>query len=189
MIGLFGGAFDPPHRGHVEVARRAKAELGLERLLVLVAAQPGHKDVTTPADARLRLAQAAFPDDDVVLDEHARTIDLLEARPELSDPVFLIGADEFCDFLSWKQPNEVLARTRLAVATRPGFPRERLESVLQQLDQPDRVLFYEIEPQDVASRELRRRLEAGEDVGNDVPSAVAAIIDRDMLYGRGTGVH
>jgi nicotinate-nucleotide adenylyltransferase len=189
MIGLFGGAFDPPHRGHVEVARRAKEELGLEKLLVLVASQPGHKDVVTPADVRLRLAQAAFPDDGVVLDDHARTIETLEAHPEWSDPVFLIGADEFCDFLSWMRPNDVLARTRLAVATRPGFPREQLQAVLEQVDQPERVLFFEIEPQAVASRDLRRRLEAGEDVGGEVPSAVASIIEREMLYGRSTGVH
>src|SRR5581483_4467022 len=134
-----GGAFDPPHRGHVEVARRAKEELGLERLLVLVSARPGHKDVVTPADARLRLARAAFPDDDVQLDDHARTIETLEAHPEWSDPVFLIGADEFCDFLSWRRPNDVLERTRLAVATRPGFPRERLEQVLARLERPERV--------------------------------------------------
>jgi len=189
VIGLFGGAFDPPHRGHVEVARRAKEELGLAKLLVLVSARPGHKDVVTPADVRLRLAQAAFPDDDVTLDEHARTIELLEAHPEWDDPIFLIGADEFCDFLSWTRPNDVLARTRLAVATRPGFPRERLEAVLEQLDRPDRVLFFELEPQAVASRDLRRRLEVGEDVRAEVPSAVAAIIDAEMLYGRGTGVH
>ncbi|HEX7626964.1 MAG TPA: adenylyltransferase/cytidyltransferase family protein, partial [Gaiellaceae bacterium] len=108
MIGLFGGSFDPPHRGHVELARRAKEELGLERLVVLVSASPGHKHVDTPAAARLALAQAAFPGDEVVLDEHARTVDALRAHPEWGDPVFLIGADQFCDFLSWKEPDEVL---------------------------------------------------------------------------------
>jgi len=189
VIGLFGGAFDPPHRGHVELARRAKEELGLGKLLVLVSARPGHKDVATPANLRLRLAQVAFPDDDVVLDDHARTIELLEAHPEWTDPVFLVGADEFCDFASWVRPNDVLARARLAVGTRPGFPRERLESVLRRLDRPERVLFFDVDPQAVASRDLRSRLEAGEDVGGEMPSAVASMIEREMLYGRGTGVH
>lgn len=184
MIGLFGGAFDPPHAGHVALARAAKEELGLERLLVLVSVQPAHKDVVTPADVRLEMARAAFPDDDVQLDPHGRTIELLEAHPEWDDPVFLIGADQFCDFPTWVRPDDVLALARLAVATRPGFDRERLEAALDGLEQPGRVLFFDIPPTPVASRELRARLEQGEDVGDSVPSAVARIIDRDRLYGR-----
>ena len=182
MVGLFGGSFDPPHRGHVELARRAKEELGLERLIVLVSADPGHKSVATPASARLALARAAFPGEEVVLDEHPRTIDTLRAHPEWSDPVFLIGADEFADFLSWKEPEAVLERTRLGVATRPGYPRERLEEVLDALEQPERVLFFELEPMPVASRDLRARLEAGEDVGAELPPAVASAIRAGGLY-------
>jgi nicotinate-nucleotide adenylyltransferase len=180
--GLYGGAFDPPHRGHVELVRRAKEELGLGKLIVLVAADPGHKQVATPAAARLDMARAAFPGDEVILDEHARTVDTLRAHPEWTDSIFLIGADQFCDFLSWKEPDEVLRRTRLAVATRPGFPRERLQSVLERLEDPGRVLFFEIEPTPVASRELRERLENGEDVGNDLPPGVAEVIQADGLY-------
>jgi nicotinate-nucleotide adenylyltransferase len=184
VIGLFGGAFDPPHAGHVALARAGKQQLGLDHLLVLVAANPAHKAVATPADDRLRLAQAAFPNDEVVLDDHGRTIELLEAHPEWIDPVFLIGADEFCDFPNWARPNDVLARTRLAVGTRPGFPRERLDAVLAQVAHPERVHFFDIPPTPVASRDLRARLEGGEDVSLELPSAVAAIIDRDQLYQR-----
>ena len=177
MVGLYGGSFDPPHRGHVELARRAKEELGLERLVVLVSGDPGHKRVETPASVRLELARAAFPDDDVQLDEHARTIDTLRAHPEWHDPVFLVGADEFRDFLSWKEPNELLELTRLAVATRPGYPREELEAVLGRLDRPERILFFDMQPIPVASRALRERF-----VAADVPSAVAEIIRREGLY-------
>jgi nicotinate-nucleotide adenylyltransferase len=183
-LALYGGSFDPPHRGHVELARRAKEELGLPRLLVLVSADPGHKHVETPAGVRLRLARAAFPDDEVVLDEHARTIDTLRAHPEWDDPIFLIGADEFADFPTWKEPEEVLRRARLAVATRPGFPRERLQEVLAGVEHPERVLFFEIEPTPVASRDLRARLGRGEDVGADVPPEVAENIRSGGFYVR-----
>ncbi len=186
-LGLFGGAFDPPHRGHVELARRARTELSLAALVVLVAADPGHKRIETPAETRLELARAAFPDDEVVLDRHARTVDLLRDHPEWADQFFLIGADQFCDFLAWKTPDAVLERVRLAVATRPGFPRARLDRVLERLERPERVVFFEIEPTPVASTELRRRLEHGEDVGADVPSGVAAIIRARRLYEAGHG--
>jgi nicotinate-nucleotide adenylyltransferase len=178
-VGLYGGAFDPPHRGHVQLARCAKEVLGIPRLHVLVAASPGHKDVGTAAAARLEMARAAFPDDDVFLDDHARTIDLLRDHPEWQDAWFVLGADEFCDFLSWKEPGEVLARVRLAVGTRPGFPKERLQSVVERLERPARVRFFDMEPVPVASRELRRAV-----VELDVPSAVAEIIRRDRLYER-----
>jgi nicotinate-nucleotide adenylyltransferase len=178
-VGLYGGAFDPPHRGHVQLARCAKEVLGIPRLLVLVAAHPGHKAVATPAELRLEMARAAFEDDEVVLDDHARTVDLLREHPEWQDAWFVVGADEFLDFPAWKEPEEVLRRVRLAVGTRPGFPRERLESVLNGLEHPDRVRFFEMEPVPAASRELRQAL-----VETDVPSAVQDIIRRESLYAR-----
>jgi nicotinate-nucleotide adenylyltransferase len=184
QLGLFGGAFDPPHRGHVDLLRQAREQLGLDRVIVLVVADPGHKQVDTPGDVRLRLAQAAFPDDEVVLDPHARTVDTLRSHPEWRDPVFLIGADEFCAFTSWKEPDEVLRLARLGVATRPGFPRHRLDAVLSGLAAPARVTFFELEPTPLASSDLRARLGAGEDVDGDVPAAALAIIRAERLYTR-----
>jgi nicotinate-nucleotide adenylyltransferase len=181
-LGLYGGVFDPPHLGHVELARRAKEKLSLDRLLVLVSADPGHKRVETPAEIRLRLTRAAFPDDDVQLDPTPRTVDLLHAHPEWDDPLFLIGADEFRDFPAWKDPAEVLRLARLAVATRPGFPQEQLDVVLAQLDDPQRVRFFEIEPFPISSRDLRARLVAGEDVSSDLPQAVAELIRTEGVY-------
>jgi nicotinate-nucleotide adenylyltransferase len=183
-VGLYGGAFDPPHRGHVELARRAKAELGLDRLVVLVSERPGHKAVDTPADLRLEMARAAFPDDTVRLDEHARTVDLLRQHPEWQDAWFVIGADEFAEFLSWKEPDEVLRRVRLAVGTRPGFPEERVRAVIDELASPERVRVFEMEPVPAASRDLRRQL-----VEADLPPAVAEIIRRERLYRAAPGVH
>ncbi|HEX6763261.1 MAG TPA: nicotinate-nicotinamide nucleotide adenylyltransferase [Gaiellaceae bacterium] len=181
-LGLFGGAFDPPHRGHVELLVQARAQLGLRRIVVLVVAAPGHKHVDTPADLRLLLARAAFPDDEVVLDPHPRTVDTLRAHPEWVDPTFLVGADEFCAFPAWKEPDEVLRLARIGVATRPGFPRERLDAALRALSRPDRVGFFAIEPTPVASSELRSRLVAGEDVDGDVPAAALSIIRAEHLY-------
>ena len=182
-VGLFGGAFDPPHLGHVAVARSAKNELDLLRFVVLVAERPAHKDVLLPAQTRLELARAAFPDDEVRLDPYPRTVDLLRAE-QFDDPVFVIGADQFADFLSWQEPNEVLELTRLAVATRPGFPRERLESVLAQLEHPERVVFFEIEPNPTASRDVRARAAEGLPLDGLVPPEVARLIRERGLYRR-----
>ena len=178
---LYGGAFDPPHLGHVAVADAARRRFVVERLAVLVNEQPAHRVVRAAAQDRVALARAAFPADDVRLDPHPRTVELLRAE-SFDDPVFVIGADQFRGFLAWSEPAEVLERTRLAVATRPGFPRSELEGVLEQLDRPERVVFFEIEPNPAASTDVRARVAAGEELDGLVPAAVAQIILERGLY-------
>jgi nicotinate-nucleotide adenylyltransferase len=184
--GLLGGAFDPPHAGHVVLAEEALRRFCLDRLLVLVVAEPGHKPVETPVEERLELARAAFADvplAEVRLEGHAYTVDSLRAGDFDPDAtVFLIGADEFAGFLGWKEPDEILDLVRLGVATRPGHPRERLEGVLERLRRPDRVELFEIPAVDVASTDLRRRLARGEDAGDLLPPAVARRVVERGLY-------
>ena len=183
MTGLLGGAFDPPHVGHVALAQGAIEHFGLDRLVVLVAADPGHREVEAPAEARLRLAEAAFAGlAEVRLDPYARTVDALRAGG-FDDPVFLVGADQFADFLSWKEPDAVLELARLGVATRPGYPRESLDAVLARLRRPERVVFFEIEPTAVSSTEVRERVGRGEAIDGLVPAAGAALIAELGLYG------
>ena len=180
MTTLLGGTFNPPHNGHVALARAAEERFG-DEVVVLVSARPGHKDPELDAETRLELARAAFPDREVELDAHERTVDTLAAG-RWRDPLFVIGADEFSDFLTWKDPEGVLARARLAVATRPGYAQERLQSVLDRLSQPERVQFFEIEPLPISSEDIRNRVARGEPIDGLVPSAVAGLIDARGLY-------
>ena len=178
---LYGGAFDPPHLGHVAVADAARKRFGVERLVVLVSERPGHRAVHASAENRLALAHVAFPDDDVRLDQYPRTVELLRAE-HFDDPVFVVGADQFRRFLAWSEPDEVLERTQIAVATRPGFPQDDLDGVLAQLDRPERVLFFEIEPNAGASTAVRARIAAREPLDGLVPAAVARLVAERGLY-------
>ena len=178
---LYGGAFDPPHVGHVAVADAARKRFGVDRLVVLVSERPAHRPVHASAQDRLALARAAFPHDDVRLDPYPRTVELLRAE-RFDDPVFVVGADQFRSFLAWSEPAEVLERTRIAVAARPGFPGSELDAVLAQLERPERVLFFELEPNAAASTGLRTRVAAGEPLDGLVPAAVADLIRERGLY-------
>ena len=185
-VGVLGGAFDPPHVGHVALAGRGIEHFRLDRLLVRVVEEPGHKDVDTAPQIRLHLAELAFApldEAEVALDPFARTVDSLQALG-LEDPLFLLGADEFATFLSWKEPERVLARARLGVATRPGIERAQLDRVLAALGRSERVSFFELEPVPVSSSEIRARAAVGEPIDGLVPASVAAEIARLGLYRR-----
>lgn len=183
-VGVFGGVFDPPHLGHTALARAALEQLDLYGLLILVVADPGHKKATTPAETRLELARLAFAGDprvEVELDPHERTVDSLEAR-DLDDPVFVVGADEFADFSTWKRPDRVLELARVAVATRPGVPDERIREARARLPTPDRVSFFEFPPVSVSSTLVRERVARGEPIDGLVSTEVAEAVRRLGLY-------
>lgn len=185
-VGVLGGAFDPPHVGHVELARRGIDEFRLDRLLVRVVEDPGHKHVATAPPIRLLLAELAFApldEAEVALDVFARTVDSLGAL-RLDDPVFIVGADEFAALRSWKEPERLLELARLGVATRPGVGRAALEAVLATLPHPERVTFFELEPQPVSSSAIRTLVGAGRPITGLVPPAVEAQIARLGLYAR-----
>jgi nicotinate-nucleotide adenylyltransferase len=184
MTGLYGGVFDPPHNGHVALAAAALERFGLQQLLVLVVVDPGHKSVELDFERRYGLTRLAFdglPRTELHPEGHARTVDALR-KHDFADAIFLIGADEFAAFPTWKEPDEVLRLARLGVATRPGYPREALDAVLAEVEQPDRIEFFDIPAVDVSSSEIRRRVRAGESITGMVPEAVAREIESAGSY-------
>lgn len=190
-IGVLGGAFDPPHDGHVALARAAVEHFLLGTLLVRVVESPGHKGVEASASDRLAMAKIAFAEivvAEVALDPFDRTVDSLETL-ELDDPVFLIGADEFASFLEWKQPQRVLELATLGVATRPGYSQSILDGVLEKLGHPERVEFFTLEPFPVSSSEIRARVGRREPIEGLTPPGVVHEIERRGLYRRKTGLH
>lgn len=183
-LGILGGVFDPPHLGHLALARAAIDELGLDRLLVLVVADPGHKVADAPPAARLELTRLAFadiPEAEVELDDHARTVDSLEERKP-ADAVFVVGGDELAEFVTWKDPGRILDLVHLAVALRSGVPNERVREALARVPAPDRISFFEMEPAPVSSSQVRDRLSRNERIDDLVPALVAEEIARLGLY-------
>jgi nicotinate-nucleotide adenylyltransferase len=159
----------------------------------MVAGRPPHKDVALDGETRFRLAEAAFRGVprtelsrfELERDAPAFTLETVRfAEREWGELIFLVGADEFADFLAWHEPDAVLSHARLAVATRPGVARERIERVLDRLARPDRVEFFEMPAFPVSSTEIRRRMAADEPIDGLVPPEVARLVSELDLYRR-----
>lgn len=194
MTGLLGGTFNPPHWGHLALARGAIEHFALERLLVTVAGQTPHKEVQVDAETRLQLAEAAFAELpgaevsrlDIDRPQPAYSHETVRwARERYGEIVFVVGADRFADFLTWKDPNGVLRHARLGVAMRPGITDEALEPVLRHVEQPERVEFFEVEQLPISSSDIRARVRAGESIDQLVPPPVTRLIAELGLYRSG----
>ena len=183
-IGLFGGSFNPPHNGHVALLDAACAQFALERVVVLVTVRPRYKRVDEDVETRLELARAAFPGCAVERETGTSDETVREAERRFGEVIFLIGADQFLDFPGWRDPDAVLEHARLGVATRPGYPRARLDETLARVDRPERVLFFSIPEVPIASSDLRARVARGEPIDADVPAAVARLVAERGLYRR-----
>ena len=140
-IGIFGGTFDPPHKGHATAAAAAVKKLGLDKLLVIPDAQPPHKKLPTDApeaSVRLEMTRLAMENVDkaVVSDiEIARggrsyTVDTVHQIKEKYPDAhlyLLMGTDMFFCFESWREFKEILGSATLAVFARRDGEEEQLQ--------------------------------------------------------------
>ena len=197
-IGILGGTFNPPHVGHLALARAAAGELGLDRVLLTPALVPPHKPVEDDpgAEHRLRMCRVAIGDDprlgvctlELERDPPSYTVDTLRAidgdRPR-ADMTLIVGADMACTLASWREPQEILRLARLAVAEREGISREEVLRVLESIGDASLTVFLEMPRVDVSSSVVRERAAAGEQVEPLVGPGVASYIAEHRLYAPG----
>ena len=138
-VGILGGTFDPFHLGHLALARAARDELRLDRLLVIPAADPPHKPgrAISPAETRLRLVEAGIAGEprmaasrieldrpgpsytvDTVAELLAHDGDAGRAR----EITVILSAESFAGLATWREPERLLDLARIAVAPRAGHP-------------------------------------------------------------------
>jgi nicotinate-nucleotide adenylyltransferase len=193
--GILGGTFNPPHLGHVELARHARAELELERVVLMPAYRAPHKrrELDPGAEHRLRMCALAVRDVagvgvcsmEVRRGGRSYTVDTLRALSESHPDIQLtvvVGADMARTLPEWREPRELLALASLGVAGREGAGREQVLGALAGLDAEERVAFVEMPEVSISSSTVRERVARGMPVGDLVGGAVAGYISEQGLY-------
>lgn len=189
-VGVFGGAFDPPHVAHAALARAAVDQLGLDELRILPTGDAWHKiRPLSPAQHRLAMARLAFADlPRVVVDDRelrrpgpTYTVDTLrELQAEQPDAqLFLVmGEDQAAALTRWHQWETVVALAVIAVAARAATPGE-LRSAL-----PPQARFQPLALPSMAASAtaIRSRVGSGGAIADLVAPGVASYIARHHLY-------
>lgn len=196
-IGVFGGAFDPPHNAHVALARSALEQLALDELRVIPTGQAWHKARSlSPAGHRLAMAELAFSElPDVVVDDRetrragpSYTLDTLrELQQEHpgAQLLLILGADQGAALPSWHGWHEILALAIVSLAQRPNPDRPEAPfdpATLPNLPPGARFARIELPAMELSATEIRSQASHGEDVSLLVPPAVARYIDLHHLY-------
>lgn len=195
-VGVFGGSFDPVHRGHIATVKAAAARFGLERILFVPARVSPHK--TAPlADARHRVAMLALaldghPSWEIRFDELDReppsysveTLRRLSARLLHDELWLLMGTDALAGLAEWKEPEEIVRLARIAAFHRAPFIGEGLR-VPEVPGLTGRLEVFDAGSFTMSATDLRKDLSRGADVSGRVPDAVAEYITKHRLYQTG----
>ena len=193
-VGVFGGAFDPPHRAHLALAEAALTALRLDRLHILPTGHAWHKArPLSDATHRLAMCRLAFADLSAVRVDNREirrasatyTVDTLEElRGEYpgSRLFLMIGEDQLAAFRSWRRWQDVLLLATLVVAARAGA--RGLTDLQAAPDLPFQRLEMPLSL--VSSTEIRALAASGapglKSLAALVPGAVASYISLHSLY-------
>jgi nicotinate-nucleotide adenylyltransferase len=192
---VLGGAFNPPHVGHLRLAQEARRQLGLERVLLMVTGQAPHKRIEPEPGPRVRLelteaAAAGEPGIEASALELERegpsytylTLEQLREQQPGRELVFLLGADMVAGLSGWKRPERVVELARLGVVPRPGLDSDAVRSELERLGAAERAEMIEMPLCGASSTEIRKRAAAGRPLRHLVPEAVERLIEERGLY-------
>lgn len=198
-VGILGGSFDPPHAGHLMIAREARERVGLDRVLFIPAGEQWLKEGQDVAPAAHRLAMtrlligsiAAFAVSDMEITRPGPTYtvdtlrELWETSPPETEYYFILGEDSVADLPRWREPDELVTLCRfIAMPRADGAGRPDLTAAYDAVPGlRERVTVLDDAPRmDVSSSSVRSMVKTGEDLSGLVPDEIVDYFTEHGLY-------
>lgn len=179
--GLYGGSFDPVHIGHMAVAKKAKEQLGLDRVIFIPTGNMPHKKGCKASDeARIKMLELSFDDDAFSVSDYeinreeisysADTIEYFKSLFPDDEIFFIIGGDSYAYIDKWRDPKRIFDNATVVV-----YPRND-EKILPP------AIELNVEKVCAASSDIREKIKSGENVSNLLKNEVFRYIIENNLY-------
>lgn len=191
---IFGGTFDPVHRGHLHIAKQALLQLKLDEVIFMPSGNPPHKKhkVVTDGSHRLemvRIALEAFGEERFTISSFElkqnglsftyKTMESFSEKERNTEWYFIAGTDSLFDIEKWKHPERIFQCCTLVIFQRPGFDREDALRKSKEIKAKynAKIENFTAGPVDISSTEIR----FGEKI-QDVTPEVLEYIHSHNLY-------
>jgi len=205
FIGIFGGTFDPVHKGHTEIIKNLFELIPLDKVIVIPNGIPPHRKASVSSEERLRMVSSAFKSsENVVIDNReikkkdpsyaiSTLRELIEENPEHS-LVWIMGSDAFAEIDSWYQWEDFIKMINIIVMVRPNheIPIESEAYKLLQKNHTidkdslssgkEKILLLKIRPIEISSTDIRNKIYKGSDVSEFLLEEVNELINKGNLY-------
>lgn len=193
-LGILGGTFNPPHFGHLALAKAAREELSLDRVLLMVAADPPHKPVQMPAAPRLMMAKLAAEgmegieasDIEISRGGKSYTVETLRALRDLypdAELFLIVGEDMLKDLPYWREAENIFKLANIVGMERPGTSGNARETAQMLRERFDACVFVtEYAGPDLSSTDIRENMACGLPVEGMLPEAVERHIYEEGYY-------
>jgi nicotinate-nucleotide adenylyltransferase len=194
-VGVFGGAFNPPHLGHLVCAQEVLLQLELERVLFVPVGRPPHREIPDDpgGETRLEMVELAIAGDErfaasrIELDGEgpsytSLTLEQLRSEAPDDERFLILGGDQAAALPTWHEPERVLDLATVAVVERVGWSRSAIGIKIARLRGSDRVRYLDMPLIQIASTGIRRRVREGRSIRYLVPAAVEEYIAAHDLY-------
>jgi nicotinate-nucleotide adenylyltransferase len=198
-VGILGGTFNPPHLGHLALARNARAELGLARVLLMPAHTPPHKLPSADPGCTHRLQMCRLLAEGVEGVEacaleierggRSYTVDTLRHISEREPGarlVYIAGADSARTIAGWHEPERLFELADLAVGERSGAQCQEVLDALAAVRGSASISFLNAPLLEISSSRARQVAAEGGPLEHLVGPRVAAYIAEHQLYGAGS---
>ena len=209
-LGILGGTFDPVHFGHLRLAEEIGEELELERVYLIPAAAPPHKEKKPITSFRhrlqmVRMAASASPMLEALDMEGRRqglsySIETLREFhrifPDDLKLFFIVGMDAFVEIETWKEYKSLFDYADFVVVERPGISSKKLEPLLLSLGvgfkkksehrfvagSGNGLIYRQATLMDISSTRIREKVAGGKSIRFLLPQAVISYIEENGLY-------